>query len=236
MRESPGIEVETKTRLSQAYFNPLLLAFYDFALFRFISPLLWGCPVEQLLARYRRYTGIKHLEVGVGTGYLLDRFDAQNIDLTLMDLSKACLRKSCRRLLRFNPRLVHQNILEKITPMESGFDSISLNYVLHCVAGRFGSKAIVFQNLKPLLQPDGLIFGVTVLKTESSNFGARFLMGLLNRLGVFNNSLDEVAELEAALRRNFDYVTLHRASSAAMFAATDSEQSFRRVMAAREVQ
>jgi hypothetical protein len=37
------------------------------------------------------------------------------------------------------------NVLQRIDIGMSGFDSISLNYLLHCLPGNFASKSIVFE-------------------------------------------------------------------------------------------
>jgi hypothetical protein len=51
-------------------------------------------------------------------------------------------------------------------------------------------------------------------------------MGLLNKIGVFNNAQDTVEELENALRRYFKFVKVEPRSASALFIATDSETSF----------
>ena len=49
--------VNTKKRLnlSQAYFNPLLLFFYDWIVYSIVSKYIWGCSVDLLLSRYRAW-------------------------------------------------------------------------------------------------------------------------------------------------------------------------------------
>lgn len=64
---------EIKTARSQRYFNRLSLFFYDALLYGVISKYAWGSSTALLDAHYARDVSANHLEVGVGTGYLLDR-------------------------------------------------------------------------------------------------------------------------------------------------------------------
>jgi hypothetical protein len=226
MNKSQSLELAHKTARSQQYFSPMSLAVYDFVLYRFISKYLWGCSGESLIARYHQLVSQKHLEVGVGTSYLLDQQNPAKIDLTLMDLSEACLVKSNKRLARYSPKLIRWNILDAMTGINARFDSISLNYVMHCVAGDFSTKAVAFKNLKALLNDSGILFGVTVLNTKKSNIVARSFMWLLNRVGVFNNENDQVDALEAGLKKYFKYVDLIQSNAAVSFLATDDELVF----------
>jgi hypothetical protein len=55
------------------------------------------------------------------------------------------------------PVLLHGNAFQRIDIGMSGFDSISLNYLLHCLPGNLASKSIVFEHVKPLLRAGGVI-------------------------------------------------------------------------------
>jgi len=219
-----------KTEKSQAFFNPWLLSIYDFFVFRFISPYLWGCSKNLLVERYDKLSGFTHLEVGVGTGYLLNKYNPQNIDLNLMDLSSNCLERSEKRLSRYQPTLWRKNILLPIDGFDKTFDSISLNYVMHCVAGDFSHKGVAFEHLKKLLNQNGVLFGTTVMKTPESSVFASMFMWLLKKIGVFNNADDNITGLDKALKQNFTYVVVEKKSASAMFYATDSESQFNKLM------
>ena len=98
------------------------------------------------------------------------------------------------------------------------FDSISLNYVLHCLPGTMAEKAAVFDHLRPLLKPGGVIFGSTLLaEGVTRNLLARRLMAVYNRNGIFCNTADSLSALESALRNRFDEVGLRTAGCAALF-------------------
>lgn len=216
---------DRKTQRSQRFFNPVSLAIYDFALYKIVSPLLWGCTEQFLVQRYKFLCGSAHLEVGVGTGRLLDRADLSNMQLGIVDLSEACIRKASRRLHRYYPKTWRRNILKPIE-LDTSFDSISINYVMHCVVGSFAEKGCAFKHVKTLLNPNGVLFGASVLKTPQSHILARMFMKALNLLGVFNNGQDNAHELESALRRDFCYVEVQLRGSTALFLATDDEKTF----------
>lgn len=224
-------DIEKRTKKSQHFFNPILLSIYDFFLFNFISPYLWGCNKKQLINRYRLLCSDKHLEVGVGTGYLLDRVSPAIRHLALMDLNINCLEKSQKRLKRYAPTLWRQNILLPIENIDERFNSISVNYVMHCVAGSYKTKGVAFGHLKSLLNENGILFGASVIKTNDSSYPARLLMNLLNALGVFNNSGDTVKDLTSSLQSQFRFSTIIYQDSSVLFIATDSEQQFRSIEA-----
>jgi len=188
--------------------------------------MLWGCSKETLIKRYDSHCRTKHLEVGVGTGYLLDKCQAPIQRLGLMDLSTACLYKTGKRLKHLSPAIWRRNILEPIEVVEEKFQSLSINYVMHCIPGSYSDKGIAFKHLKNLITDDGILFGASVIKTDQSNALAVGFMGLLNKIGVFNNAQDTVEELENALRRYFKFVKVEPRSASALFIATDSETSF----------
>jgi len=222
-----------KTSRSQAYFNPWLLFFYDFIVFRCVANFVWGISVDQLLHRYRVLTHASHLEVGVGTGYLLDKLDPDYTDIDLMDLSDSCLRKTSARLVRFNPISFRHDILkpldETMETMTGRYQSICLNFVLHCVPGGFASKSIAFANLKPLLQSDGVIFGATVLSRKARpKLIARTALRLLNAIGIFNNEQDHAEELLQGLKRHFVFVEVTIVGATALFFASDDNAKFAR--------
>jgi len=217
--------VNHKINVSQRYFNPLLLSLYDFFVYRIISQYVWGCSTELLVNRYKHYIRNNHLEVGTGTGYLIDKCDAESINLDLMDLSRACLKKSSNRLKRYSPILIRHNILEKPIEEDKRYDSIGINYVMHCVEGDFTTKSNAFNNLKKLLKDNGVIFGATVIQTSQSSMVARIFMKLLNRIGIFHNDKDNLNDLKSSLENNFKYVDIYIKSSVALFVISDKEHN-----------
>jgi hypothetical protein len=112
------------------------------------------------------------------------------------------------------------NALHRIDIGMSGFDSISLNYLLHCLPGNLATKSIVFEHVKPLLRDEGVIFGSTILgEGVRHNPLAKQLMKIYNAKGIFSNLSDRQSYLEAGLKAHFDEHTTHIAGCVALFSA-----------------
>lgn len=212
--------VQLQIARSQQYFNKLSLFFYDAILYGVISRFAWGSSIARLDAHYARHASGNHLEVGVGTGFLLDRVRFPSpLRLVLMDLSAECLDKTARKVARHAPATCTQNILQPVAHRLAPFDSIAINYVMHCVPGSFAEKGIAFQHLGALLAPGGTLFGTSVLsKDVRKNLLARPFMWLMNALGVFNNTRDSAAGLEAQLRAHFEVLEFGVTGVTAFFA------------------
>jgi hypothetical protein len=208
------------TKRSQQFFNKGSLVFYDFLLYGMISRYAWGCSIKRLEAHYRQYVRHNHLEVGVGTGFLLNRaqFDCLKPRLALMDLSAACLAKTRLKVARYAPETYIQNLLQPIGLKIAPFDSIGINYVMHCVPGGFQEKGIAFSHLASLLSENGVLFGTTVLSDNiQKNWLAKPFMWLMNYLGVFNNRGDNAEDLKAYLETHFQLVVFEIVGVVAFF-------------------
>jgi hypothetical protein len=74
-----------RVKRSQQFFNKGGLFFYDLLLYGLISKYAWGSSIQRLDSHYKRYVTHNHLEVGVGTGFLLNRvvFDSTHPRLAL---------------------------------------------------------------------------------------------------------------------------------------------------------
>lgn len=90
----------------QAIYTPKTLAVYDLIVLGLSNRFIWKCPTARLLAYYNRSVSGNHLDVGVGTGYFLDRcrFPTLRPRVALMDLNRDALsfasRVMSRRLMR----------------------------------------------------------------------------------------------------------------------------------------
>ncbi len=213
---------------SQQYFNKLSLFFYDFLLYGVISRHAWGSSVRRLDAHYAKYATSNHLDVGVGTGFLLNRvvFDSATPRLALMDLSAACLAKTKHKVSRYSPATYVQNLLEPVRHKIAKFDSIGINYVMHCVPGSFKEKGIAFRHLQPLLAEDGILFGTTVLSEGvRKNLLARPFMWLMNYAGLFNNRQDNARDLKEYLETHFQLLQFEVVGVTAYFAVKNVNRS-----------
>ena len=223
MNDEPNIcGADEDARKGAAAYTPLALALYDLAVLRLSNSFVWQCPSHVLLDFYNQHISDKHLDIGVGTGYFLDRcrFPSSVPKVALFDLNPHSLAKSARRLRRYNPSCYLGNALQRIDIGMSGFGSISLNYLLHCLPGNLASKSIVFEHVKPLLRDGGVVFGSTILgEGVRHNLLAKQLMKTYNAKGIFSNLSDRQSDLEAGLKAHFDEHTMHIAGSVALFSA-----------------
>jgi hypothetical protein len=133
-----------------AFYTKRSLAVYDLAILGYFSRVAWKCPARRILDHYDANVTPNHLDVGVGTGYFLDRCRfAATPRIGLMDLSEACLDVAGRRIARYQPERYTANVLEPIALDVPRFDSVGLNYLLHCLPGTIRTKAAVFEHLVP---------------------------------------------------------------------------------------
>jgi SAM-dependent methyltransferase len=205
---------------SLAFTRPPLLI-YDLSVLWFSNTFVWKCPTTLILDFYNQHVASRHLEVGVGTGYFLDkcRFPVPVPDITLVDLSRDSLHLSASRINRYQPHTICANVLQPL-PLDTPFESIGMNYVLHCLPGTMRDKAAVFRHLQSLLSNDGVLFGTTILgKDVPQGVLARSFNNTYNRTGIFSNLEDGTAELRTMLQRHFRVVTLDVVGCVAFFSA-----------------
>lgn len=85
-----------------AFYTRRSLAVYDLAILGYFSRLAWKCPARRILQHYDAHVTANHLDIGVGTGYFLDRCHFPSPPrLVLMDPSDACLAKAGERGARY---------------------------------------------------------------------------------------------------------------------------------------
>jgi SAM-dependent methyltransferase len=206
-----------------AVYSKLVLAVYDLEVLGLELPVVFGCSARKIVELYDRSVSDAHLDVGVGTGYFLDRcrFPVEKPALHLLDLNANCLARTSERVRRYAPVAHRWNVLEPFPEPLPPFGSIGLSNLLHCLPGTLRDKERVFRNLKPLLRPGGVLFGVTVLGKGVDGTGAlyRVVNRAYNRKAVFSNLEDGASELEGALARSFGTHTLDVVGSMAFFTA-----------------
>ena len=189
----------------QAVYSKTTLAFYDFVVLGVSNQFIWQCPTNRQLALYNTHVTARHLDVGVGTGYYLDhcRFPV-NPSIVLIDLNTNSLNTTAQRIKRYIPTTHQKNILEPLDLEEESFDSIGMNYLLHCLPGDIDSKGIVFDHVAAYLNPGGVVFGSTLLQGGVQRSGlARRLMAFYNKKGIFCNTADDLDGLQTALADRF---------------------------------
>jgi SAM-dependent methyltransferase len=215
MSQSDAVEA------GHAVYSPLVLKVYDGFVLGLSNRLLWRCPSTQLRALYDRNVSARHVDIGVGTGYFLDKakWPAAAPEIALVDLNSNSLNAAAKRIRRYAPRTIVANALAPLPPM-GPFDSAGLCYLLHCLPGRIEEKAVVFDHLRPALAPGARVFGATILQGDAPRSrAAQRLMNLYNRKGIFSNAADTRPALDAALKRRFADVKIEMRGAVALFEA-----------------
>src|ERR1700730_18234548 len=183
-----------------AVFTKRVLAIYDFLVLGLSNRLIWRCPTQRLVDHYNRHVTANHLDVGVGTGYFLDR---------------------CRfssNAARYAPETYARNVLEPIPIDWAKFDSVGINYLLHCLPGTIESKSVSFDHLKAMMNSGAVIFGSTLLQGGvARSWPAKRLMDFYNSKGIFSNESDDIDGLQRALGLRFRSVSIEIVGCAALF-------------------
>lgn len=206
-------------------YGDFLLAIYDFFVLSFCCPLIWRCSKSRILDLYNTYVSNSHLDIGVGTGYFLNKcqFPSQHPHITLLDLNENCLQRSAKRISHYFPTRVLANIFEPLPLGENKYDSVGLNYLIHCLPGTIQDKGIIFSQIKPFLNPGAVIFGATVLgKDLKLGLVARKLMKLYNNKSIFCNLNDNEPGLRSILEQYFSEVSIKIIGSVAIFSAINA--------------
>lgn len=208
-----------------AFYTRRSLAVYDLAILGYFSRLAWRCPAARVLAHYDRHVSANHLDVGVGTGYFLDRCafpsPPDHPRLVLLDLSTACLEAASKRVARFAPEVIEANVLRPISYDGPRFDSVGLNYLLHCLPGDMASKAVALDHLIALANPGATVFGATLLHDGvPRNWFARKVMARNNAHGIFTNTSDSLDGLRSAISERLSGSSIDVVGCVGLFAGT----------------
>lgn len=214
------MEINKDITAGQSVYSNMGLAIYDILVLSISSPYIWKCPTKKILEHFNKNITNNHLDVGAGTGYFIDKctFSIDKPTVAIMDLNKNSLNVTEKRIKRYNPKKYRENILGEITTVNEKYDSISINYVLHCLPGNLHSKAKVFENLMPLLNENGVLFGSTILSDGvTKNSMAKVLMSFYNKKGIFCNKEDSLESLESILASRFTQYSIEVVGCVALF-------------------
>jgi SAM-dependent methyltransferase len=202
----------------QRHYTPRFLRIYDPLVLGFFTRAVWRCPAERVTSLYRSHTGRRHLDVGPGTGYFLERAPATD-RLVLLDPNRDVLAFAAERLADRSPTTLGADVRVPI-PTAERFDSVALSFVLHCLPGPIEAKAAAIENLAAVLEPNGVLFGATVLGEDRlHNAFSKLMLRTNNRHGIFDNLGDTEAGMRSILTSSFDRVDMEVVGSVALFAA-----------------
>jgi ubiquinone/menaquinone biosynthesis C-methylase UbiE len=205
----------------QSGYNRFMLAIYDPWVLGFMAPVVWRSPIHPGVERYREHMGRRHLDVGPGTGYFIEKAEpAEGTEITLLDPNPKVLARSSRRLAALHPATVEADVMKPL-PLDGRFDSAALSFVLHCLPGPLEHKAVAIRNIANVLEPDGVLFGGTVLGTSAKHSrAARGVLRAFNRQGAFDNLGDTADGLREILDGSFRTIEVEVTRSIALFTAT----------------
>jgi len=218
-----------------AMYSPELLNSYDSWVLDFVMPRVWGCNKSFLQRMYDVHAGAKHIDVGPGSGYFLERstFAAAggkaNAQLALLDLSPHCL-KFCGDKLAGDFRAVRTYQCDALSPTpaqlpDAPYDSIGMSLLFHCVPGTTLEEKVrkALACLGPSLKAGGVVFGATVLGGGDDiqlGFRQRFWLRGLNSKGIFQNRGDTCDGLCRALDDFATKYSVRVVGNVALFTAT----------------
>jgi ubiquinone/menaquinone biosynthesis C-methylase UbiE len=213
--------MDKAVELGQAIYSKRVLSLYDWWVLGISNTYIWQCPTELLEREFKKNASLNHLDVGVGTGYYLENcLSPDKRRLALLDLNPNSLESAATRVKQFQAETYQANVLEKIDLACDKFDSISINYLLHCMPGSLKQKAVLFENLIPYLNKGGVIFGSTILSQGApKGLFARTLMAIYNKKGIFGNTGDRLEDLQQALEARFSHVAIRTEGCVAIFSA-----------------
>ena len=205
----------------QSDYTRLLLNVYDPLVLGLAARFVWRCPTSQLVEGYRRHIHPRHLDVGPGTGYFLERSGLPEGSLvTILDPNANVLDHVSRRLRHLDITTVQADVCKPL-PIDGPFDSAALHLVLHCLPGPLSRKAAAVANVAAVLAPTGVLFGASVLGTSARHtWLARRVLEAFNRRGAFDNLEDTEEGLREILGKSFERMELETVGSIAVFAAT----------------
>jgi ubiquinone/menaquinone biosynthesis C-methylase UbiE len=208
----------------QKHYTPWFLKIYDPLVLGFFATAVWRCPARRLVEHYNQHVGRRHLDVGPGTGYFLEhaRLPA-GASLTLVDPNPNVLAHASRRLAHLDVSVIEADVCKPLVDRVDNrlFDSVALNLVLHCLPGPVSRKATAIAHLAAVLEPDGVLFGATVLGTPELHTPlSRLPLLAYNRLGAFDNLSDSEQGLREILSESFEAIELDNVGSVAIFTAT----------------
>jgi SAM-dependent methyltransferase len=205
----------------QSEYTPFFLRIYDPVILGLFTRMVWRCPTITLVERYRRHVRPRHLDVGPGTGFFLERAGLPDgSPVTILDPNTNVLSFATRRLKALDITAVEADVCKPL-PIAGPFDSAALNGVIHCLPGPLARKAGAIANVAAVLAPDGTLFGASILGTSGSQTRlSRTVLYANNRRGTFDNLGDTGDGLREILAASFERVAIETVGSFALFTAT----------------
>jgi 2-polyprenyl-3-methyl-5-hydroxy-6-metoxy-1,4-benzoquinol methylase len=210
---------ETDIRKGQAVYTPLMLKIYDLWVLNISNSWIWRCSKRIQLEQFNRHATANHLDIGVGTGYYLKNHPwPAHTKLSLMDLNPNCLEATKKLLHPITANAYLHDIFKPNTGLNNQFDSISMNYLLHCLPGSMQTKATALANAKEMLSPGGILFGATILADAQLHTKiSQRLCAFYNSKAIFSNTKDTKDALQVAVTEHLVDVEIQIVGCVALF-------------------
>lgn len=210
---------ESEIKAGQVVYTPVMLKIYNLLVLYVSNYWIWRCPKRYQLEQYQRYVRSCHLDIGVGTGFYLKNTSwPENTQLSLMDLNPSCLASAAAAVKELSPTTYLADIFKPQADLVEHFDSISINYLLHCLPGDMNTKSVVIKNAVAMLKPQGVLFGATILSDpELQTFLSTRLMTFYNGKQIFSNQNDRRLLLKAVLEHYLIEVDVRIVGCVALF-------------------
>lgn len=205
-----------------ALYTPFTLSLYDSWVLGLSNSYAWNCPTRSVqLPFFRQFIGLRHLDIGPGTGYYLANADISEMaQVTLIDLNPHSLNAAKHRLNRASTQTIQADVTRPL-PLDGVYDSISTFFLVHCLPGPLERKMALFTDLKPHLAENGTVYGTTILgKGVKHNIFGRILMNIYNRRGIFSNWDDGEKEIREALSKDYKKVETKVIGRVLLFSAS----------------
>ena len=181
---------------------------------------VWKCPQKHIINNYRRNINENHLEIGPGTGYFLtkENLDVNLNKLTLIDVNSEILDYSRNKLQSeySDINILCHDLFTCEIPDSVVFNSVGINYVLHCVPGNLQTK--LDKLISNLGDNKYNLFGASVICDPlHMNPIAEYELMFLNAFGIFHNNNDTYEELDEYLNNRNLKFTLKKQGYVAIF-------------------
>lgn len=193
--KQPDLTCHESSPVGSSVYSRTTLKFYDFIVHFLTNRLVWRCATKHLVEHCDIHLSSNHLEIGIGSGKLFKRsaINREFERLAIADANPNCLQVSAQNLNLLKPETWKINLInpnEELGKM-GRFQSIGMNYVLHCLPLAMHEKLQVCDRLiDHSLQPQGVLFGTTLFPQQNSHWLSRKLMSFYNRKKIFTNLED----------------------------------------------
>lgn len=198
-------------------FNRIIFKNYDLLVNNLNCKYVWKCDQKYIQNIYDKNITRNHIEIGPGTGYFLKKYKFDN--LTLIDVNQDILEESSRNLENNckNINIINHNIFEKNNKLEiKNYNSIGINYVLHCVPNDLSYSISNMINNIP--NNNLTLFGSTVIPSEKDKFSlAQLEIYFLNKFGIFNNKSHSVNDISLYIKNNFQNYNMNKIGNSFLF-------------------